>query len=441
MATDSKKMGLIGLTVLVTVNMMGSGIIMLPASLAQVGAMSLLAWFVTAIGALCIAYTFSKCGRYCKKDGGMAAYAEEAHAKSSFFISSYTYYVCLIISAVAIAVSCVSYFKPFMPWLGLSPMHTFYGVCFVLIITTLANFVSPKLTGQISSVTVWGIIIPVAGLSVIGWFWFEPHLFAQAWNPHHATTGGAISGGIALTLWAFLGIESAGVVSGAVENPERNVPIACMLATILAAVLYCASTSVIMGIIPNAKLAASSAPFGLVFTYMFNSTVGNIVSLLSVIACVGSLLAWQFTNAQVSKAAADEGLFPKIFGKATNTGVPVQGMIIMLVLELALASMTISPNLTSQFNILLNLAVFINMVPYILSMTGIEALLRRNKVSEGEYKRAAFFGTIAVVYSIYAVYACGQSAVFWGCILTLFGYIFFGFLAARDAQKGISVQH
>ena len=366
-------MGVVGLTVLVAVNMMGSGIIMLPASLAQVGAMSLLAWVITCVGALCIAYTFSKCGRYCKKDGGMSAYAEEAHSKSSFFISSYTYYVCLIISAVAIAVSCVSYFKPFMPWLGTSPIHTFFGVCAVLIVTTLANFVSPKLTGQISSVTVWGIILPVVGLSIIGWFWFSPDILTHAWNPHHTGTGSAISGGISLTLWAFLGIESAGAVSGTVENPERNVPIAVMCGTAFAAVIYIASTTVIMGIIPNTTLAASSAPFGLVFSYMFNPTVGNIVSLLSVIACVGSLLGWQFTNAQVSKAAADEGLFPKIFGKATAAGVPVAGMIIMLILELLLAVMTISPNLTSQFNVLLNLAVFINMVPY--------TLLRRRSAS------------------------------------------------------------
>ncbi len=434
--TKTKKMGLIGLTVVVAVNMMGSGIIMLPASLAQVGAKSLLAWLVTAVGALCIAWTFAKCGRYCKKDGGMSAYAEEAHSKSSFFISSYTYYICLVISAVAIAVSCVSYFKPFMPALD-TPMHTFYGVCFVLIITTLANFAGPKITGNISTITVWGIIIPVVGLSIIGWFWFEPHIMAAAWNPHHDSISSAISGGIALTLWAFLGIESAGVISGAVENPERNVPLACMIATVFSAIVYLASTTVIMGIIPNATLAASSAPFGLVFSYLFNPTVGNIVSLLSVIACIGSLLGWQFTNAQVSKAAADEGLFPKIFGKVNKAGAPVPGMIIMLILELLLASMTINPNLTSQFNTLLNLAVFINMVPYILSMTGVEALLRRNKVSAGEFKSTAIVGTIAVVYSIYGVYACGQSAVFWGAIITLFGYIFYGFIAARDVTRGV----
>lgn len=138
----------------------------------------------------------------------------------------------------------------------------------------------------------------------------------------------------------------------------------------------------------------------------------------------------------MSKAAADIRLFPKVFGEVNKSNAPVKGMLIMLALELGLAIMTISPNLVSQFNILLNLAVFINMVPYILSLTGLEVILRKKNVSAQEYKTGAVIGTLAVVYSIYGVYACGQSAVFWGAILTLFGYIFYGFIAARDSNNG-----
>ncbi|OEE90022.1 putrescine-ornithine antiporter [Enterovibrio norvegicus FF-162] len=436
MASEKNKMGLVGLTTIVTVNMMGSGIIMLPASLAQTGAISLLSWIVTAIGAMCIAYAFAKCGMYCNRDGGMSAYADEAHGKSAFFIASYTYYVCLVISAVAIAVSAAGYLVPFFPWIKTTPYHTFIAVVGILVVTMVANFWGPKLTGQISAVTVWGIIIPVVGLSVAGWFWFEPKVFAEAWNPHQDTTVTAISSGIALTLWAFLGIESAGANSGAVENPKKNVPLACMLATSFTAIVYIASTSVIQGIIPNEELAKSDAPFGLVYTYMFNETVGQVITALAVIACIGSLLGWQFTNAQVSKAAADIRLFPKIFGEVSKSNAPIKGMLIMLGLELVLAIMTISPNLVSQFNILLNLAVFINMVPYILSLTGLEVILRKQNLSAKEYKTGAAIGTFAVIYSIYGVYACGQSAVFYGAILTLIGYIFYGFIAARDTKNG-----
>ncbi|MGE9553296.1 putrescine-ornithine antiporter [Erwinia amylovora] len=438
MATESKKMGVVGLTILVAVNMMGSGIIMLPASLAQTGTISILSWFITAMGAMCIAYAFAKCGRFCKKEGGMSAYSQEAHGKSSFFIASYSYYICLVISCVAIAVSAAGYLSPFTPWVKSSPVHTFITVVAILVLTTAANFKGPKITERISSFTIWGIIIPVVGLSVIGWFWFDTQTFMDAWNPQHMSDGGAISSGISLTLWAFLGIESAGANSGAVKNPEKNVPLACLFGTAFAAIVYIASTSVIQGIVPNAELMQSNAPFGLVFSMMFTPLIGKIITLLAVIACIGSLLGWQFTNAQVSKSAADSELFPAIFAKVSKDDAPVKGMVIMLVLELLLACMTISPDLLNQFNALLNLAVFINMVPYVLAMTGLQVILRKNKVSNREYRTSSIISTLGVIYSIYGVYACGSNAVFGGSIIVLFGYIFYGFLAGRDTQRMMS---
>ncbi|CAH0533674.1 Putrescine transporter PotE [Vibrio stylophorae] len=434
MSSSSHKMGLVGLTTIVTVNMMGSGIILLPSSLAQTGGIALLAWGITAIGALCIAHAFSKCGMYCTEDGGMSAYAQKAHGKSSFFIASYTYYVCLVISAVAIAVTTVGYLETFIPWMKGTPIHTFVGVVVILAITLLANMRGAKITGRISSVTVWGVIIPVLGLSIIGWFWFEPQIFAEAWNPNDVPVNKAISSGIALTLWAFLGIESAGANSGAVENPKRNVPLACMLATIFSAVTYVASTTVIQGIVPNHELAASDAPFGLVFSYMFDDTVGKVITIMAIIACIGSLLGWQFTNAQVSKAAADMKLFPPIFAKTNRFDAPVQGMLIMFALEFALAVMTISPTLVKQFNVLVDLAVFINMVPYILSLTALGIILKQANVDPKEYRIAISIGSVAVLYSIYGAYATGQESVFYGALITLLGYFFYGFIASRDAR-------
>ncbi|WP_318401568.1 putrescine-ornithine antiporter [Photobacterium leiognathi] len=433
MSSSSNKMGLMGLTTIVTVNMMGSGIILLPSSLAATGGIALLAWVITALGALAIAYAFAKCGMYCTDEGGMSAYAEKAHGKSSFFIASYTYYVCLVISAVAIAVSCVGYLEYFIPWLKETPIHTFVGVISILIITMFANVRGAKITGQISTVTVWGIIIPVLGLSIIGWFWFDTKIFAEAWNPHNVSVGSAIYAGMALTLWAFLGIESAGANSGTVENPERNVPLACMLATIFSAATYIASTTVIQGIIPNDILAKSDSPFGLVFAQMFNPFVGEVITAMAIMACVGSLLGWQFTNAQVSKVAADMRLFPKIFSDVNKYDAPFKGMMIMLALELLLAVMTISPTLLKQFNVLVNLAVFINMVPYILSLTALGIIMKQANVGKKEYNTGILVGSVAVIYSIYGAYSTGEEAVFYGTVITLFGYFFYGFIASRDA--------
>ena len=125
---------------------------------------------------------------------------------------------------------------------------------------------------------------------------------------------------ISLTLWAFLGMESAAQNSDAVENPKRDVPLACMFGTLGAAVIYILSTTVIQGIVPNAELAASTGPFALAYAKMFNPTIGSIIMALAVLACLGSLLGWQFTIAQTAKSAAEERMFPALLLEGQRDG-------------------------------------------------------------------------------------------------------------------------
>jgi len=94
-------------------------------------------------------------------------------------------------------------------------------------------------------------------------------------------------------------------------------------------VVYILSTTVIQGIVPNLELAQSTGPFGLVFAQMFSPAIGQIVMGLAVIACVGSLLGWQFTIATTAKTASDEGMFPTVFSKMNAMGAPVTGMIVL----------------------------------------------------------------------------------------------------------------
>ena len=176
---------------------------------------------------------------------------------------------------------------------------------------------------------------------------------------------------IALTLWAFLGLESAAQNSAAVENPKRNVPLACMFGTVGAAVIYILSTTVIQGIVPNADLANSTGPFGLAYAQMFSPAVGSIVMALAVMACLGSLLGWQFTLAQTAKSAADERMFPAFFSKVNSLGAPIAGMVIMGVVQSLMALSTMSPNLSDQFSALVNLAVVTNVVPYIIALSAL----------------------------------------------------------------------
>src|SRR3954469_18788391 len=156
MATTAKKMSLMQLTVLVAVNMMGSGVIMLPANMAQVGAISLLSWIVTAVGSMAIAWGFAQAGVFNTRAGGMSAYAEDAYGKDGYFLVFFLYFLSLAIGNVAIAISAVGYLAAFAPWLSSTPIATCMGVIGLLWLTTIANFGGAKVTGRIGSVSVWG---------------------------------------------------------------------------------------------------------------------------------------------------------------------------------------------------------------------------------------------------------------------------------------------
>ncbi len=435
-----KKMNLVQLTFIVAVNMMGSGIIMLPTNMAQVGAISLLSWIVTAVGSMAIAYAFAQAGLFNQREGGMSAYAEDAYGKAGYFTVFYLYFLSLAIGNVAIAISAVGYLAMFFPAISATPVATCIGVIALIWLTTVANFGGPRITGRIGSITGWGVILPVGMLSVIGWFWFSGATFAEAWNPQKMGLGQGMGSSIALTLWAFLGMESAAQNSGAVENPKRDVPLACLFGTLGAAVIYILSTSVIQGIVPNAELAESTGPFGLVYAKMFNPTVGWIVMGLAVMACLGSLLGWQFTIAQTGKSAADQRMFPSLFSKVNGLGAPIAGMLVLGVVQTALALSTISPTLSKQFSALVNLAVVTNVLPYIISLSALSVMMRTAKVSDAVFRRNMTIALVAMLYSVYAIFASGKDAVLGGMLATGIGFVIWGVIAPRFAAAPETVE-
>lgn len=435
MSAKSNKIGVVQLTILTMVNMMGSGIIMLPTKLAEIGTISIVSWLVTAVGSTALAYAFAQCGMFSKKSGGMGGYAEYSFGKAGNFMANYTYGVSLVIANTAIAISAVGYGSELLG-ATLSPLSIALWTIFTLWLATVLNFGGARITGNISSFTIWGVIIPVVGISIIGWKWFDGSMYVNSWNPHNVPTFEAIGVSISMTLWAFLGLESACANADAVENPEKNVPIAVLGGTLGAAVIYIVSTNVIAGIVPNLELANSTAPFGLAFAHMFDEIVGKVIMVLMVMSCFGSLLGWQFTIAQVFKSSAEEGYFPAFFKKVTSKDAPVVGMITITALQTLLSLMTISPSLNKQFNVLVDLAVVTNVIPYLLSMAALAVLLKADNVTPQKYKTTVFVAFIGSLYSIYALYAAGEQAMLYGSIVTFIGWTLYGFVSYKfDLKK------
>jgi putrescine:ornithine antiporter len=226
-------------------------------------------------------------------------------------------------------------------------------------------------------------------------------------------------------------MESAAQNSDAVENPKRDVPLACMFGTLGAGVVYILSTTVIQGIVPNAELAESTGPFALAYAQMFNPAIGRIIMALAVLACLGSLLGWQFTISQTAKSAAEGRMFPAFFTRVNHMGAPIIGMIVLGVVQTLLALSTISPTLNEQFAALVNLAVVTNVVPYIISLSALFVMMRAAGVTGTKYQVNAVVTVVAMLYSVYAIYASGKDAVLGGMLVTALCFLIWGFIAPR----------
>ena len=137
-----KKMDVKRLTIITAINMMGSGIILLPANLAGVGTISVLSWIVTTAGATCLAYAFARAGTFSNHGAGMGGYAEYAHKKSGSFMTNYTYFISLVIANTAIAVAVVGYGSNFLN-ITLKPWPTAIATVGVLWLATVAELRRP----------------------------------------------------------------------------------------------------------------------------------------------------------------------------------------------------------------------------------------------------------------------------------------------------------
>jgi len=170
---------------------------------------------------------------------------------------------------------------------------------------------------------------------------------------------------LVLLFWAFTGLESASVATAVVENPRRNVAIATFGGVLIAALVYVASCTVLMGIIPAADLARSNAPFADAVQVMLGPLAAGMIALAALIKATGTLGGWILLTAQTGKAGADRGQFPRVFGRVDRHGVPVPSLLIMAALMSAVVFATMSPTLGQQFGELIEVSVIFCLMLYV----------------------------------------------------------------------------
>jgi len=409
-------------TALVLGNMIGSGVFLLPASLAPFGGISILGWLVSAGGALCLALVFARLGMRLPRLGGPYAYAREGFGDFGGFWVAWSYWISMWTTNAALAVAFASYSTVFWPGLSTSPILGAAAALIPLWLLTAVNVAGVREAGGVQLVTTVLKVLPLAAVALFGFFTFEPGHFVP-FNPTGDSPMLALSSTVTLTLWAFLGLESGTVPASDIHDPKRTIPRATMLGTSLAAAIYIICTVAVMGIIAPAELATSTAPFADAAGRIWGDWGRWLMGAGAAISAFGALNGWVLLSGQLPRAAALDGLLPARFAGLTGRGSPAFGLIVSSVISSALIGMNYTRGLVEAFTFLILLATLATLMPYVFSsMTELWISLREGKaLSRGRLASQLSVSIVAFLYSLWAIAGSGQETVFWGFLLLIAG--------------------
>jgi arginine:agmatine antiporter len=398
----ARKMSLLQATMLVAGNMIGTGVFLLPVNLASVGGIAILGFVVATAGAAALGLVFAKLGELDPQEGGPYAYARDFLGPYVGFQTNYVYWFGNWIGNIAIAVAAVGYLAEFFPAIS-GPPASVFATAGVIWLLTFANILGPRVVGALETWTMSLALVPILGIAFFGWLWFDSATFLAGWNVSGGSSMHAISRSASMALWAFMGIESAAVSAGVIENPKRNIPLATLMGLGLSAVVYLLSSSVIMGIIPNAELQKSHAPFAEAARLAVGTWGMVVISLCAILKSVGSLGGWMLLVGQSAKAAADDGMFPTAFGRLNGRGVPGRGLVIVGGLMTIVLFATMSPTLAGQFNRIVDLAVILAVVPYIYASVAVVKVVYDHRLPARTFQTFKWIAIAAVGYCLWAV--------------------------------------
>ena len=363
MADQSDKLGLGLATMLVAGNMIGSGIYLLPATLAVIGGISLAGWAIASVGALLLAAVFAWLTILRPGSDGLAVLVGERLGRVFGFQTAQFYWLNCWIGDIAIAVAVTGYLAFFFPvlrdiWPG---AITTAAVIWAL---TLINIVGVRFAGRFEGFTLVIGLVPILAVGALGWLWFEPELFAGSWNVGGAAPGEAIRASVASVFWAFLGLESAGVAAAVVRDPERNVPLATVGGVALAAVVYIAAFAAIMGLLPADRMATSTAPFADAVARIIGPAAAALVAICAAAKAAGTLGGWVLVTAETTRWTAAAGYLPRALAQRSPRGTSVRALVVMAVVMSVVVFLTASPTVGKQFGLLINLSVILALMVY-----------------------------------------------------------------------------
>ncbi len=352
----SSKIGFWSVFALVTGSQIGSGVLMLPTNLAPYGILSLIGWALSGLGAIMLALVFANlCGRY-PRTGGPHAFVKATFGNTAGYFTGWTYWIISWVSTPVVICASIGYLTPLIgvpsPWVKLLLE---VGLLFII---TAINLKGVKAAGRAEFfLTLLKIIplllVPLAALSL-----FNPANFTSL-NVvlEKQSLSQSLGHVVLLTLWGFIGVESATTPAGSVENPGKTIPKAVVWGTLCVVVLYFINSLGIMGAMDPRVLALSKAPYADTVRLLAPGNWHLVVSLIAAVVCIGTLNAWMLASGQIALGVAQDNLMPAFIAKENRYGAPFVALIISCLGILPLLIMTMNESLSQQINIIIDFSV------------------------------------------------------------------------------------
>jgi APA family basic amino acid/polyamine antiporter len=397
-------------------NMIGSGVFLLPASLAAYRGLSLAGWLLSAAGAVMLALVFARLARQMPAAGGPYAYTRQAFGDVPGFLVAWGYWLSVVGTLAALAVAGVGYLDPFIPAIVRSPAAAATLAIVIVWVFIGINAAGVAAAGRVQLVTTVLKVLPLVVVGVGGLFYFQPAAFALPPATDTAIPAQLITV-VTLTLWAFLGLECATIPADSVQDPARTIPRATVVGTLLAAGVYIASTVGVMSLVPAETLAVSTAPFADGATRLLGAAGGQFVAAGAAISCFGALNGWVLVSGQLPRAVAADGLFPPVFGRLSARGVPARAMGVAGVLASALVAMNYTRGLVELFTFIILLSTLSTLIPYAFCSLAVWLMPGQPPPTGG----AAAASVLAFVFAMFAIGGAGADTVFYGFLALLAG--------------------
>ena len=402
----------------------GSGIFMLPVALAPLGANALVAWLISGVGVICIAYGLGRLSML--GGGGIQANVEKEFGPTPGFLVAWSFWASNAVAQGAVAVAAASAMAFVAPNL-VHPDNTVPVAIGWLVVLTGLNALGVRAAGGFSLVTV---LIKVLPLLAVVWIFGERGASGGPFEPLAAVPVDFtnLAAATALTFFAFTGFECATTPVGKVRDPERTLPRALVGGVSFVVLLYLVAGTAIQMLLPAEVVAASPAPFADALVSRWGTGAATFAAVTIAVAAVGCLNGLILATGELGYSMALRGDMPKAMAwtRGVNTPVVAQavgGFVSVLVL---LANNSKATAALYTFVILLGTASVV-----VVYLAGTMSAWK-NSPRLGQRLVLA----VAFLFIAFATYGIGLEPVLWSLVLLAIGVAIRWVLQRLNARAG-----